>query len=164
MDLSGLSAVLWRERDILENLLFRLDVQQMLLMSSRDVWLVRSSKEIENVLEKVRSIELERAVRFDQAARELGLDSSPSLTQLAQAAEEPWQGLLNEHYEAFTDLSTRIQAVTALNRELAAAAQQATQAVMSSIHGETEPSLHLYQAGGSTESAPQPSVFVDEGL
>ena len=44
VDLSGLSAVLWRERDILENLLFRLDVQQMLLMSGRDAWLVRASK------------------------------------------------------------------------------------------------------------------------
>jgi phosphoenolpyruvate-protein kinase (PTS system EI component) len=164
MDLSGLSAVLWRERDILENLLFRLDVQQMLLMSGRDVWLVRASTEIEEALEQVRSIELERAVRFDQAARELGVDLSPSLTELADAAEEPWKGLLNEHYEAFSDLSTRIQAVTALNRELAAAAQQATQAVMSSIHGDSEPSLNLYQAGGSTESAPKPSVFVDEGL
>jgi len=47
---------------------------------------------------------------------------------------------------------------------LAAAAQQATQAVMSSIHGDSEPSLNLYQAGGSTESAPKTSVFVDEGL
>lgn len=164
MDLSGLSSVLWRERDILENLLYRLDVQQMLLMSSRDMWLVRSSREIEDAIEKVRSIELERAVRFDQAARDLGLELSPSLTHLAEAAEEPWKGLLNEHYEAFTDLSARIQTVTALNRELAAAAQHATQAVMSSIHGDAAPSLNLYQAGGSTESTPQPSVFVDEGL
>ena len=86
MDLSGLSSVLWRERDILENLLFRLDVQQMLLMSSRDMWLVRSSQEIEDAIEKVRAIELERAVRFDQTARELGLDLAPSLTQLAEVA------------------------------------------------------------------------------
>ena len=53
MDLSGLSAVLWRERDILENLLYRLDVQQMLLMSGRDAWLVRSSSEIDDALEKL---------------------------------------------------------------------------------------------------------------
>jgi|TARA_B100001093_G_scaffold292791_1_gene279440 hypothetical protein len=164
MDLSGLSAVLWRERDILENLLYRLDVQQMLLMSGRDAWLVRSSSEIDDALEKVRSIELERGVRFDRAARDLGVDPSPSLTMLVDAAEEPWKGLLTAHFDAFTDLASRIQAVTSLNRELAAAAQQATQAVMSSIQGEGEPSLHLYEQSGSTENSPRSSIFVDEGL
>ena len=164
VDLSGLSAVLWRERDILENLLFRLDVQQMLLMSGRDSWLVRASNEIEEALEKVRSIELERAVRFDQSAKELGIDSSPSLVQLADAADEPWKGLLRDHYDAFVDLSARIQSVTALNRELAVSAQQAADAVMSSIQGDAEPELNLYEQSGTKEAARRSSVFVDEGL
>ncbi|MGB4733950.1 MAG: hypothetical protein WBH19_06250, partial [Candidatus Nanopelagicales bacterium] len=46
MDMSGLSSLLWRERDILDNLLFKLDVQQLLLMSGRSGWLVRASREI----------------------------------------------------------------------------------------------------------------------
>ena len=67
MDMSGLSSLLWRERDILDNLLFKLDVQQLLLMSGRSGWLVRASREIETALEQVRIIELERAVRFDES-------------------------------------------------------------------------------------------------
>ena len=73
MDLSGLSSILWRERDILEQLLFKLDVQQLLLMSGRVAWLVRASAEIEAALEQVRLVELERAVRFERLAGELGL-------------------------------------------------------------------------------------------
>lgn len=164
MDLSGLSAVLWRERDVLDNLLYRLDVQQLLLMSGRDAWLVRASREIEEAIEQVRNIELERAVYFDEAARALGLEPGPSLSQVAAAVEEPWKSLLNEHYDAFMDLSTRIQAIISLNRELAVAAQQAAQSVISSIRGEGEPSLNLYQPSGTPERDARGAVFVDEGL
>ena len=75
MDMSGLSSLLWRERDILDNLLFKLDVQQLLLMSGRSGWLVRASREIETAVEQVRIIELERAVRFERIAEDLDIGS-----------------------------------------------------------------------------------------
>jgi hypothetical protein len=164
VDLSGLSSLLWRERDILDNLLFKLDVQQLLLMSGRSAWLVRASREIETALEQVRIIELERAVRFNEVARDLDLEASPSLAAIAKAAEEPWQGLLTEHYEAFLDLASRIQAITSLNRELAFSAQIATEAILTSIRGDSDPSLHLYAQTGAKEKLDRKSVFVDEGL
>lgn len=164
MDLSGLSSLLWRERDILDNLLFKLDVQQLLLMSGRSAWLVRASREIETALEQVRIIELERAVRFNEVARDLDLEASRSLAAIAEAAEEPWQGLLTEHYEAFLDLASRIQAITSLNRELAFSAQIATEAILTSIRGDSDPSLHLYAQTGAKEKLDRKSVFVDEGL
>ncbi len=164
MDLSGLSAVLWREREVLDTLLYRLDVQQLLLMGGRDVWLVRVSREIEEAIEQVRSIELERAVLFDVAARQLGLEPSPSLSSIAAVVPDPWGDLLTEHYQAFMDLSSRIQAVIALNRELATAAQQAAQDVISGIRGESEAPLNLYQPSGTPERDTRPAVFVDEGL
>ena len=72
MDFAGLSSILWRERDVLENLLYKLDVQQLLLMAGRSTWLVRASAEIELVLEQVGQIELERAVVFDAVAADMG--------------------------------------------------------------------------------------------
>ena len=164
MDLSGLSSLLWRERDILDNLLFKLDVQQLLLMSGRSGWLVRASREIETALEQVRIIELERAVRFNQVAGDLALDASPSLSAIAEAAEEPWKSLLIEHYEAFLELATRIQAITSLNREMAFSAQIATEAILTSIRGDSDPTLNLYAQTGATEKLDRKSVFVDEGL
>ena len=164
MDLSGLSSILWRERDILEHLLFKLDVQQLLLMSGRAAWLVRASAEIETALEQVRLVELERAVRFERLAGELGLGSAPSLTKIDEVAEEPWKSLLTEHYEAFIELATRIQSITSLNRELASAAQQTAAAVISSIQGDLEPALQLYEPSGATARVERRAVFVDEGL
>ena len=164
MDLSGLSSILWRDRDILEHLLFKLDVQQLLLMSGRAAWLVRASAEIETALEQVRLVELERAVRFERLAGELGLGSAPSLTKIAEVAEEPWKSLLTEHYEAFIELATRIQSITSLNRELASAAQQTAAAVISSIQGDLEPALQLYEPSGATARVERRAVFVDEGL
>lgn len=164
MDLSGLSAVLWREREILDNLLYRLDVQQLLLLGGRDMWLAKASREVEDAVERVRLIELERAIHFEQAARELGLDPSPSLSSVAAAVDEPWRGLLTDHYDAFIELSSRIEAVVSLSRELAASAQQATQDVISGIRGESEPPLQLYKPTGTPERDSRNSVFVDEGL
>ena len=164
MDLSGLSSLLWRERDILDNLLFKLDVQQLLLMSGRSGWLVRASREIETALEQVRIIELERAVRFNEVSGELNLEASPSLAAIAGAAEEPWKSLLTEHYEAFLELATRIQAITSLNREMAFSAQIATEAILTSIRGDSDHGLNLYAQSGATEKLDRKSVFVDEGL
>jgi len=125
---------------------------------------VRASREIETALEQVRIIELERAVRFNEVARDLDLEASRSLAAIAEAAEEPWQGLLTEHYEAFLDLASRIQAITSLNRELAFSAQIATEAILTSIRGDSDPSLHLYAQTGAKEKLDRKSVFVDEGL
>ena len=86
------------------------------------------------------------------------------LFRVPSAADEPWKGLLRDHYDAFVDLSSRIQSVTALNRELAVSAQQAADAVMSSIQGDAEPELNLYEQSGTKEAARRSSVFVDEGL
>ena len=158
------SGVLWREREVLDNLLYRLDVQQLLLLSGRDAWLARASREIEEAVERVRRVELERAVHFEQVARDLGLGSSPSLSSLAAAVDDPWRGLLTDHYEAFMELSTRIKAVIALSRELAVSAQQATQDVIAGIRGESESSLHLYKPSGTSERDSRGAVFVDEGL
>jgi hypothetical protein len=148
----------------LDNLLFKLDVQQLLLMSGRSGWLVRASREIETALEQVRIIELERAVRFSEVAGNLNLDASPSLSAIAGAAEEPWKSLLTEHYEAFLELATRIQAITSLNREMAFSAQIATEAILTSIRGDSDPTLNLYAQSGATEKLDRKSVFVDEGL
>ena len=79
-------------------------------------------------------------------------------------AEEPWKSLLTEHYEAFIELATRIQSITSLNRELASAAQQTAAAVISSIQGDLEPALQLYEPSGATARVERRAVFVDEGL
>src|SRR3954449_7001331 len=80
-----LSQMLWRERELLETLLFKLEEEQMLLESGRTRWLVRAAREVEKVLETIRETEILRAVAADGAADALGLRHNPSLRSLADA-------------------------------------------------------------------------------
>jgi hypothetical protein len=57
-----LSALLWRERELLELLIFKLEEEQLLLMSGKSRWLQHATREVEQVLNLVREAGLGRSV------------------------------------------------------------------------------------------------------
>ena len=61
-DMEKLSQILWRERELLETLLFKLEEEQMVLAGGRTRWLARAAREVENVLDTIRETEILRAV------------------------------------------------------------------------------------------------------
>ena len=73
MGLNELSTALWRERELLEMLLFKLEEEELVLTSGRTRWLGRASREVESVLDQIRGVELGRAIEADDAAREVGI-------------------------------------------------------------------------------------------
>jgi hypothetical protein len=113
-----LSQILWLERELLDNLLFRLEEEQMVLASGRTRWLVKAARDVENVLETIRETEILRSVAADEAAASIGLGSNPSLRVLADAVDEPWQSILIDHHEAFTAATREVIALADANREL----------------------------------------------
>lgn len=162
MDFAYLSRLLWRERELLDTLLFKLHEQNLLLVSGDPEWLPRASREIEIVLERVAEVELERAVEFDRAAASLGLAPDPSLRDLAASAPEPWGYVLEEHHAAFVLLATRIQQSAESNRELTVAAQRATEAVLAGLAGGRE-LTHAYAATGRPDvDLRRPSLLDEE--
>ncbi|MCA0330405.1 MAG: flagellar protein FlgN [Actinobacteria bacterium] len=163
MDFALLSRLLWRERDLLDTLLFKLHVQNLLLTSGDPEWLPRASREIEAVLERVGEIELERAVEFTRAAAELGLDPDPSLRALAGAAPEPWGYVLEEHHGAFVMLAARIQASADSNKELTAAAARATEQVLASLDGASS-APQAYAPSGHLRLDVRRAALVDEEI
>jgi hypothetical protein len=124
---------LWRERHLLELLLFKLDEEQLVLAAGRTRWLPRATREVEMVLEEIRQTELERAVEVSRVAVDLGLGAEASLRQLAEAAAEPWRGILAEHREAFLSLTDEVTALVQTNRELLARGQKAVRDVLASL-------------------------------
>ena len=133
MGLREVSAVLWRERHLLELLLFKLDEEQLVLAAGRTRWLARATREVEMVLEELRQTELERAVEVARVADDFGLPEGASLRQLADAAPEPWRGMLTEHREAFLTLTDEVSALTHTNRELLLRGQKAVHDVLATI-------------------------------
>jgi hypothetical protein len=113
-----LSQILWLERELLDNLLFRLEEEQMVLASGRTRWLVKAARDVENVLETIRETEILRSVAADEAAASIGLGHNPSLRVLADAVDEPWRSILIDHHEAFTAATHEVIALADANREL----------------------------------------------
>jgi hypothetical protein len=82
-----LSQILWRERELLDTLLYKLEVEQMVLAAGQTRWLMRAAREVEQVLSTIRETEILRSVAADQFAASIGLDYNPSLRALSEAVE-----------------------------------------------------------------------------
>lgn len=116
--LQAVSDLLWRERDLLDTVAYKLEMERIVLERGLHRWLPRAARELGAVLDRLRSIELGRALRVDELAEALGLGPSPTLRQLAAAAPEPWGQILADHHEAFRLATEEIRAATAANRGL----------------------------------------------
>jgi hypothetical protein len=159
MSTEELSAILWRERDLLETLLFKLEVEQLILTSGRTHWLAVAAREVAFVLEEIRDAELLRSVAVDALAAELGLQPNASLNEIAQASEEPWRDIWLDHREAFIAVTVQITEMSQSNRVLLTAGYQAAQATLLSM---TE-KASTYEADGSVGSSPRVGL-VDRSL
>ena len=118
MPMADLSSILWRERALLDLLLFRLEVERLVLDSGRSWWAAIAAREIEVVLAEVRHLELLRAVSVDTLAEEENLQPNPSLREIAECSPEPWRAIWLDHREAFTALTSQISEVSRGNRAL----------------------------------------------
>jgi hypothetical protein len=158
MGLAEVSTILWRERELLELLLFKLDEEQLLLAAGRTRWLARATREVEVVLAEIRRTELARATEVDHAASLLGLGTSPSLTRLADACPEPWCGLLRDHQIAFRTLTAEITALADLNRDLLTIGQQTAAEALLHLTGEGQ----THTSSGTSATATPGAVLMDE--
>lgn len=160
MGLNELSTVLWRERELLEMLLFKLEEEELVLASGRSRWLGRATREVEAVLDQIRGIELGRAVEADDAAREVGITEGASLMELAKAAPSPWNDLLRSHHVALTDITAQIDALAHSNREILAQQVRDTQDALMGIND----TVTTYNPKGGSASGASAAFLIDEAL
>ncbi|MGY4643779.1 flagellar export chaperone FlgN [Cellulomonas sp. URHB0016] len=156
MPLNGLSEVLWHQRNLLELLLFKLEEEQMILTSGRSRWLSHATREVETVLDEIRSAELGRAIAADTAAQELGLLPGSPLALLAEHAPAPWDELLRAHRHAFATLSAEIGQLADGNRELLAMSHRATQETLASLQD-----VSTYDVTGQSTPSERVAQLVD---
>jgi hypothetical protein len=103
--LSEVSNILWRERNLLELLAFKLDSERLLARAGRTQWLARADHEVEVVIGALKAVELERGIRVQMLVDELGLDADPTLEVLAASAPAEWAGILADHRRALLQLA-----------------------------------------------------------
>ncbi len=121
-----LSAILWQERELLEDLLFALENQHHVVAGARTRWLGRADAAVAATTRAVQTAEVLRAIEVDGLVAQLGLEPTASLREIADAAAEPWQSLLDEHRDALRALTDEVDEATERNRALLVAGEQAT--------------------------------------
>jgi hypothetical protein len=160
MGLTEVTDILWREREALELLLFKLEEEQLVLAAGRTRWLGHATREVELVLDRIRRTELLRAAEVDGVARELGLQPNPTLSALAEAAGQPWTDLLREHRRALLALSAEITGLAEANRDLLTTGQRSAREALLTVTG----SLQTYGRDGGTTAAAPSVRLLDEAM
>jgi hypothetical protein len=150
MSLPDLAAVLWRQRELLEELIYRLESEQLLLAAGRTRHLGRATAEVETILDELKLLEVQRAAVSDLACREIGLPFGATLEELAAAAQPPWTGVLVEHRNALLTSTSELSALAETNRHLMSAGFQAVESALSRIGRHSGPSATGYDARGRT--------------
>jgi hypothetical protein len=118
-----LSTQLWRQREILELLLFKCEEEQLLIASGKTRWLPYAVREVEKVVERLKDATLSLAVVLSEVAVAWGLDQDTQLEELAtRAPSELWRELLGEHRTAITGLIHEVRGVRASSIRQAQAA------------------------------------------
>ena len=153
MGLSEVSNILWKERQLLELLLFKLETEQLILASGKSRFLAPATNEVELVIEQVKQAELERAVEVDVVAAEFGLPANPSLSELAGAVPAPWDRILEEHRKDFLAKTGEILLLAQANKELLSQGQKAARDALAWLGGmDTE----VYKKNGSSSTTGTP--------
>ena len=161
MSLSEISNILWRERRLLDLLVFKLEVEQLVLASGRTRWLSHATREVEKILEETKCVELERAMAVEGSAGELGISDTPTMRELAAVAPTPWDGIFAEHRRALLTLAQEIDAITKSNRDLL---QRGHQAAREAIAAMGEIDIEAYDAHGTLPDRSLALRIVDEAI
>ena len=155
-----LSLILWRERELLELLAYKLELERLVLASGHSRWLGRANREVEDVLVTLRETEVLRAVATDEAALEAGLEANPGLSALAECADEPWRSILLDHRDAFLAITREIADLSDATKGLLTTGYRSAQETLLAIRGTTEG----YTPDGAAVPATPSRHLIDRSL
>lgn len=161
MSLTEVSSILWRERELLDLLLFKLEEEQLLLAAGRTRWLAHATREVEMVLGEMKRAELGRAVEVDAVAVSLGLEPGVSLRQLAEVAPPPWGAILQEHRNAFLAAAEEITALAKSNKDLLAAGYRTARESLMAL---SEPEVMTYAPDGQSVRSTRGPRLLNEAI
>jgi hypothetical protein len=143
-DFSAIASLLWREREILETVLFKIVEEQLVLSSGQTRWLAPANRELQSALDQLRVTEVARAVQVDELCERLGRPAGATLVELAELAPAPWADILLDHREALRTLAAEIDAAAGENRRLLDAGSRAVREALFSLNR----SVATYDASG----------------
>lgn len=144
-----LSHQLWTMRELLEQLVYKLEVQRLMLAAGRSRWLPFVESEIEAVVAAVTEVELARAHAASRVAVELGMPATTRLDDLVDRLDEGWNEIMRAHRLHLLSLYGQVEDATNDNRELAAKGLSRTRDVIAAL---TDDDVDVYDPAGEATS------------
>ncbi|MFN0285055.1 MAG: flagellar export chaperone FlgN [Kineosporiaceae bacterium] len=165
MSMPDLAAILWRQRELLERLVYRLECEQLLLAAGRTRFLAQATSEVEALLEELHVVEVQRAAAADDVAREIGIEPGATLEELAGTAQPPWTEVLLEHRHALLSVTGELSALAETNKHLMSAGLKAVESTLAGLGLRHGTASLGYDAHGRTEMISAPgNAVVDRSL
>jgi hypothetical protein len=153
------STILWRERQLLELLVFKLEEEQLMLAAGKTRWLPHSTREVEMVLDQIKRVELNRAMMVDALATQLDLEPGPTLRRLVEATNEPWRGIFEGHRQAFVSAMEEVRRLAETNKTMLARGHQATRETLAWLAQQRPEAATYSHAGAATHAKSSAQIF-----
>lgn len=153
-----LSHQLWTMRELLEQLVYKLEVQGLLLAAGRARWMPYVSAEIEAIIEATSEVEAARAAASNRLARQLAKPATSSLAELIEHVTPPWSALLAQHRLHLLSLQAEIEEMSRANHEMARRGLMQSREIIASLG---EQSVDVYDPRGLTTSLSMGSLRLD---
>lgn len=157
MGVQDLSAMLWRERELLELLIFKLEEEQLLLAAGKSRWIEHATREVEQVMARLRTTGLARAVEVATVAAEWGTDEGATLRELAMhAPTDAWADIFVDHFQAMSESTRQIKQLRDTNEHFLRTAIRNSQEMLAGA----EVKAGTYDASGALgQSTPDARIF-----
>ena len=153
MTLPDLAAVLWRQRELMEQLAHRLECEQLLMVSGRTARLGLAVADVEKLVDHLQLVEMQRAQASDRAGAALGLPPEAGLAELSMAAGPPWNQLLMDHRAALIELGEELRVLGDTTRRLAGGAVDAVQVALNHLGVTSQATAGVgYDASGRSDT------------
>lgn len=154
-----LSHQLWTMRELLEQLVFKLEVQGLLLASNRVRWMPFIAVEIEGVIDAITEVDRSRATASLRVTAARGLPAATSLAQIIERLGDPWAVLLGQHRLHLLSLQAEVEELSRSNHELARRGVSRTREVLVALG---ESGVDVYDPHGfATSLSPTPALRLD---
>lgn len=161
MSANELSAALWRERELLDLMVFKLEEEQLLLAAGKTRWLQFATREVEQVMDRLRTASLARTVEVSAVAKEWGTDENATLRELVEHAPEgAWAELFTAHLTAMSELTSQIAELRDLNEKYLRSAIRSSQETLAG----SQDGAGLYNASGASGSAATGARLFDQSV
>jgi hypothetical protein len=153
-----LSHQLWTMRELLEQLVFKLEVQGLLLAAGRARWMPYVTAEIEAIIEAIGEVEVARSSASSRLARQHSQSSTSSLAELIDHVDDTWASLLAQHRLHLLSLQSEIEEISHSNHDIAHRGLTQSREIIASLG---EQSVDVYDPRGLTTSLSMGSLRLD---